>query len=198
MPKMNATRYLKGECQKCGGHIEFPAETIGQEIQCPHCGEQTELTLLTPPQEPLVPRRVLIWTAVAVLILAFGLVGTLVALNRAHHLMASQRPLTQNPPPASIPEQPSMRDDFVVSPIRLERTEGSSLIYAVGTVKNGAERKRLGVRIELEVLDSGGSKVGSTRDYVQLIEPGNEWHFRALINSTNAAAARLGAITEEK
>jgi Zn-dependent protease with chaperone function len=35
--------YFTGACEKCGGHIEFPAEGIGLSISCPHCAQETAL-----------------------------------------------------------------------------------------------------------------------------------------------------------
>src|ERR1041384_7114944 len=62
---MNRTKYLKGECGQCGGHLEFPAEATGLTTDCPHCGKPTELLLARPREEPAVSRRVIVWTASA-------------------------------------------------------------------------------------------------------------------------------------
>jgi DNA-directed RNA polymerase subunit RPC12/RpoP len=39
----NTGGYLKNVCARCGKHIEFPAQGIGQEIACPHCGAMVTL-----------------------------------------------------------------------------------------------------------------------------------------------------------
>src|SRR5438093_8710656 len=80
---MTQTKYLKGACSHCGGRIEFPADSIGLIADCPHCGKATELMLAPPPEIPGLPRRVLLWTIIAVAILGLGLVGAWVALKRA-------------------------------------------------------------------------------------------------------------------
>jgi hypothetical protein len=36
-------RFLTCPCNNCSGHIEFPADGVGQPIACPHCGLQTVL-----------------------------------------------------------------------------------------------------------------------------------------------------------
>lgn len=36
--------FEKCVCATCNGFIEFPAEGVGQTIQCPHCGSQTTLS----------------------------------------------------------------------------------------------------------------------------------------------------------
>ena len=39
---------LKGSCRHCGGHIEFPASSLGDTILCPHCAQSTLLTIQEP------------------------------------------------------------------------------------------------------------------------------------------------------
>src|ERR1044071_3279780 len=99
---MNRTKYLKGECGQCGGHLEFPAEATGLTTDCPHCGKPTELLLARPREEPAVSRRVIVWTASAVLILGLGLVGALVALNRAERYAARRQAQAAPKPSASV------------------------------------------------------------------------------------------------
>ena len=60
-PRLHVERdvksFLKGNCQSCGGHLEFPASAVGDTILCPHCGHST---LLSPrsgaiPVPPAIP-----------------------------------------------------------------------------------------------------------------------------------------------
>jgi hypothetical protein len=34
---------VKGDCEKCSGHLEFEAEQVGFAVVCPHCGKETKL-----------------------------------------------------------------------------------------------------------------------------------------------------------
>ena len=88
---MNRTKRLTGACTQCGGPIEFHAEMIGTLAQCPLCRKQTELLLATPPAEPLVPRKVLIWTVITCVILVLGAVAVVVGLKHFEKLAASQK-----------------------------------------------------------------------------------------------------------
>jgi hypothetical protein len=36
--------FLRGECEHCAGHIEFPSEAANRIIPCPHCNRPTRLT----------------------------------------------------------------------------------------------------------------------------------------------------------
>ena len=205
---MTRTKYLKGECQHCGGHLEFPAEMVGIASPCPHCGQQTDLLLVLPPEEPPVMRRALLWTLGAVLILVVGLGASLVALKRAENYAAKRKAKLEstklqiadtNVPNAEAQAAAQLNQSgFKVSPISLEKTPGSSLVYAVATVKNTTDRQRFGVRIEFELLDDLGNKVGTAKDYQQVMEAGVEWHCKALVVESKAASARLAGIKEDQ
>ena len=86
-----------GECPALRSHMEFPAEHIGLMAPCPHCGQQTELMLATPPEEPLVPRRVIVWTAITVGLLIAGLVFVWLELNRLERQAAEKRQRSADP-----------------------------------------------------------------------------------------------------
>lgn len=89
-------------------------------------------------------------------------------------------------------------DDLKVSNITLQKTPGSALVYAMGTMKNNSDQQRFGVRLELDLLDASGKKIGTTKDYAPVIEPRKDWRFRALIPYPKAASARVAKITEQE
>jgi rRNA maturation protein Nop10 len=203
---MNRTKYLKGECQHCGGHLEFLADHIGMMVSCPHCGQQTELQLPPPPEEPSIPRRALVWTGIAVVVLGLGLVGSLMALKRAQRWAERQKtqaaiatpPEPQvNAPTPSETNSPS-GDELKASTVSLEHAPGTSLVYAVGTIRNGSNRQRFGVKVDLELLDATGQKIGNATDYRQIIEPGGEWQFKALVVDSKAKTAKVKSILEDQ
>ena len=200
---MNRTKYLKGECSHCGGHLEFPAEAIGMPTDCPHCGNQTELMLTRPPEEPSVPRKAIVWAVMALLILGLGLGGAFAALKRAQRMAAARQkeraaataPAVTNLAP---PEDPAAKAGFRISAITLEKTPGTSLVHAVGTITNPLAKLRFGVRVQLDLFDAAGQKVGTANDYQQLIEPNSQWRFHAVVVHSKAVSARLASITEEQ
>jgi len=210
MPKYSKTKYLKGACQHCDGHLEFLAEHIGMMVPCPHCGKETELELLPPPDEPTVPRRALVWSGIAILILVFGLGAALIALKRAQNWAQSQRlptsvPAAVEPPRMEQKQAPTpsgtnspAEQGFDASAVTVEKTRGSSLIYAVGTIKNTSDQQRFGVKVELELLDAGGRKLGGASDYRQVLEPGAQWQFKALVVDAKTVSAKISSIQEDK
>ena len=130
--------------------------------------------------------------------------------RQSRRTVASARPATQpatqeeadastdSPKSNTATAQPKSVDDFKVSKITLQKTPGSSLVYAIGTVRNDSDSQRFGVRIELDLLDAAGRKIGSTKDYVKVIEPRREWRFRALVLAPKTASVKLGQIKEEE
>jgi hypothetical protein len=201
--KMNRTKYLKGECRHCGGHLEFPADHIGTVVPCPHCQQETELLLLPPPEEPTLPRRVLVWTGIAVVILGLGFWGALIALKRAQRWAARQKEQTAVAPAVQIPTTPietnsPAPEELSASELTLEKTPGSSLIYAVGTVTNRSTRERFGVKVEVELLDDAGQKIGVASDYRQVLPAGAPWQFKALVVDSKAKSAKLSWIKEDQ
>jgi hypothetical protein len=193
---MNRTKRLKGVCGECGGSIEFPAELVGTLTPCPRCGKQTELLLATPPEEPSVPRKAILWTVGAIVILALGVIVPVAALKHFEKLAARHRDMAISPASAGATEAAALAG-FEVSAISLEKGPGAfSENYAVGTVVNKCNRQRSGVTVELDLLDAGGQKVGIARNYRPALAPGAKWHFRVPVGDAKAASARLASIKE--
>jgi hypothetical protein len=89
-------------------------------------------------------------------------------------------------------------DDLKVGPITLEKAKGSSLVYAVGVLRNDSSHQRFGVNLELELTDARGNKAGSAKDYRAVLEPRQEWRFRALVLDSKAVSGKVAAIREEE
>jgi hypothetical protein len=95
-------KLLHGECQHCQGLIPFSADQVGTVGTCPLCGQPTELMLAIPTEESAIPRRVIVWSVVGIIVLLLILAMSLVALNRAQHWAERQKgpsASTQSPAP---------------------------------------------------------------------------------------------------
>ena len=207
---MTRTKFLKGECQHCAGPLEFPAEMAGLSTECPHCHQQTDLLLAAPPEEPTVPRGTMVWAIIGVVVLSFGLIAALVALKRAERWAARQKrqselSATNTISPEHRPEigkeiaaATNEQNGFTVSAITLEATPGTSRVYAVGTLRNKEDRKRFGVKVELDLFDASDQKLGVATDYHAVLEPGADWQFKALVLDTKATSAKIASIKEEQ
>jgi hypothetical protein len=93
---------------------------------------------------------------------------------------------------------PKSPDDLKAGLVTLEKAKGTSLVYAVGLLQNDSEHQRFGIKLEIEVIDAVGNKVGTARDYRAVLEPRQAWRFRALVLDKRAAAARLVSIEEDQ
>jgi hypothetical protein len=74
--------------------------------------------------------------------------------------------------------------------------QGSSIIYVTGAISNTTTRQRFGVKVELELLDAAGEKVGVTSDYQKVMEAGASWNYRALVVEKKAVTAKVAAVNE--
>jgi hypothetical protein len=204
---MSRSKYLKGECQHCNGHLEFLADHIGMVVPCPHCGQETELLLVQPREDSAVPRRAIIWTGIAVLILGLGLAGAVMALKRAQRWAETQK--LQATAQAAPDKQPNVdsqleqtnsviQDDLGVSAVSIEKAPGTSLQYAVGTVTNTSNHQRFGLKVRLDLSNGTGQKIGVASDYRPVLEPGAEWQFKALVVDPKTIAAKVASILEDQ
>lgn len=153
-----------------------------------------------------------------VLVLVAIVAGTVIALLAAKSRPTSSKPAevsdtkdkpaatssaTEAKPPdvarvtPSTAPAPKSIADLKTGSIVIEKAKGSSLIYAIGVVRNDSGHQRFGVSIELELTDARGNKVGTAKDYRAVMEPRQEWRFRALVLDSKAVAATVSSIREE-
>src|SRR5579859_3981858 len=151
---MAETKFLKCACEKCGGRIEFPVEAVGTAADCPHCGQRTELVVETEPAPDFAGnwRR---WLLVVVGICCLGLITLEAVLYYARHKVKTISTVPTNSTNAetagnpvstapeatqavveAVPKPPKALSDLKVGEIQLQKTKDSSLVYAVGTLKN--------------------------------------------------------------
>ncbi|MFZ0827014.1 MAG: FxLYD domain-containing protein [Verrucomicrobiia bacterium] len=98
-----------------------------------------------------------------------------------------------NPAPAL-----ETNDLFATGPVTLQKTAGSALVNAVGTIRNNSDRQRFGIKIELDLLDEQDNKIGTAGDYLAILEPHKDWQFRALLTQPGAVKATVAKIEEQK
>ncbi len=191
---------LRGECQHCGGPIEFHAEHVGTIAECPHCGQQTELLLAAPPEEESpVRKKAIVFTVITVLILGGGLIAATIAFKRAKRLQAQRQQATHvEPAKPGPPADPFGGQSFRVSLVTLALGQGSTLVYATGTIVNTSNRPRFGVKVELELSDAVGNKLGNASDYQKVLEAYGDWKFRALVVDKRARSVKVVSIQESQ
>jgi hypothetical protein len=98
-----------------------------------------------------------------------------------------------HPPPADL----QRLSDLAFWDIAIERKPGSTITHAVARVLNESQTTRYGVDVQLEIADGLGRSLGTARDYIERLEPGQDGHIRALVIKRDAATARIIRVTEE-
>ena len=214
--------FFKCPCKECGNNIEFPESSARSTITCPHCGEWTELTA---PKESakttinLGPALMILCPLLLFLVIAGAIhhfqYATPPKTDHSKPLPIAKsepKPVPKpvvaptNPPTqiatqavvqAPIVHRPKSPADLKAGEVTLEKSKGSSLVYAIGEVQNDSEYQRFSVRIELELISLKGAKLGTAADYKAIIEPHQTWHFHALIPDPKTVAAKLHSLTEE-
>jgi len=178
-------------------------------VDCPHCRWKTKLAApeAPPPVEPAKETRSKAgWvTAVAAFLLLTG-GGAFFYWHRqkGQTLRPSQAQLasaTKSPAALKSLDVGSTTfstNDLAVGSITLERATNSTLIYAVGRIKNESERQRFGVRVELDLFNEAGEKIGTASDYLAILEPKREWPFKALVLEKKAVSASFASIKEDQ
>jgi hypothetical protein len=169
--------------------LEFPAELIGTTAQCPRCRKQTELMLPAPPIEPLVPRKVIIWTLATSMLLVLGAIAFVIGVKHFADLAAQQKG-------RDAASKPGAAGGFEISVISVEKEPGASESYAVGTVVNTSSRPRSGVAVQLDILDAAGGKVGVVRAFRPTLAAGAKWSFKVPTGADKAASAKVTSIKE--
>ena len=192
---MSNRDFVKGECRQCAGHLEFPADAIGQTVPCPHCGQTIQLGVAGPPRKSRQLRRWRLIIVVSVCFVAIGLTGLFLVRQRPMHKESSglktasmplsntpalalprsaglQAQLAENSRPAPAASQPAVQvktNEFAILPFKLEQTPGSSLVYVTGTIRNLSDRQRFGVKVQFGLLDANEAPIGLATDYALLL-----------------------------
>jgi len=178
-------------------------------ISCPHCGWKTELAAPKPEaaENDLAGKgrdKIRVIAAVALLLggagaFAYWKIGRNPEVPAAKpELKATGKSTLTNKSAETSQSAFERTNNLRVGSITLEKSRNSSVVYAVGVIKNDSDHQRFGLRIELDLLDTAGLKIGTATDYLAILEPGKDWRFKALVLDAKAVSARLVAIREEE
>ena len=108
---------------------------------------------------------------------------------------------TTNAAAPKTDKKPKSADDLKVGEVGIDQPKGSgsSLRYAVGTLKNDSDHARYGITIEVTLLDKNNQPLPTkASDYLQMLEPRKEWRFRAFVVDSKAVSAKISSVREEE
>lgn len=216
---MSASPYLKCRCQHCRGRIEFPIEGVGTAVACPHCGVETDLTLpIHDGDVEPAERRARAWAIGGVIVLVLLLVAAFVAVHllqniaprvrQTRAISSGQRATMKPAAAATISSATATTGEIIdtagwlrtnglaISSIDLDPQPGTALTYVTGTVVNLLPRQRVGVVVDLQLLDANGNGLGKIRAHRALLEPSARWDLRAAVPNPESKSARITAVRE--
>src|ERR1041385_2701194 len=161
-------------CPKCGGHIEFPREGVGEKILCPHC--ESPIWLSNPLSRS--------WIAF-VIFGVFG-IGTCAAIIHGLHQSepeSTRSPITQNPDETSATTGAT---NVSANPSAATATASTNLSDIVAGFRARAERGEAKAQFNLGVSYDNG--LGVAKDYVEAVK----WYRKAAEQGYRSAQYNLG------
>ena len=186
---MSVEEFQKCACVHCGQHIEFPVEAAGQTVPCPQCQQPTALSVLA----PIRSNRNWRWGVVVALLLAVAGGAVFLLQHSSDGEVAARSSVLPDPPPADL----QRRSQLAFWDFAIERKEDSTITHAVARMLNESDTTRYGIEVQLELLDRDGLPMGTAKDYIERLEPGQDAHVRALVVKRDAVSARVVGITEQ-
>jgi hypothetical protein len=80
---------------------------------------------------------------------------------------------------------------------RFQKKADTGVIYVVGVVTNRSAAQVFNVKVEFDLIDETGSKVGVAQDVKDVIEPHGTWSYSAMVPSKAAVEAQPKPITKD-
>lgn len=90
------------------------------------------------------------------------------------------------------------KDELEVVKYDLQKNEGTSLVYVTGTLRNNTAEQRTSVRVDFKLFDNTGKQIGNASDYIMILEPKQEWPFKALVVEPAVAKVEVDKVTSSK
>jgi hypothetical protein len=98
----------------------------------------------------------------------------------------------------AVPRGPKSIKDLSPGKFVLEKKRGNDLLIGVGDVSNVSEFMHFDIKIDLDVLDKNGAKIGTVSDYCSVLAPHTVWHVIATVEKPGAMSVRFGNLSETK
>lgn len=90
------------------------------------------------------------------------------------------------------------KEDLQVVSFELQKNQGTSLVYVTGKLKNNSDVQHTSVRVDFKLLDNSGKQIGNASDYIMILDPQQEWEFKALVVEPEVAKAEVEKVTSGK
>ncbi|MDB6111178.1 MAG: hypothetical protein JWR69_2928 [Pedosphaera sp.] len=223
---MEKTIYLKCKCGSCGEIIGYLSTAVGQTVECPQCKEKSQLpdpsaptpVELSEPEPKPLPKCAACGAVLDAedpacgacakhrrrLTLVFGVAAALILLGLGSLvLVLLNRPAKKAPATTMLIAQPQTRppksiNDLKVGRFALQPKRGDTAAIATGDVQNVSGNVHLRVKVDLDLLDAKGVKIGSVSDLITVFNPRANWRFLAAVSNPKATSVRFASIKEDQ
>jgi DNA-directed RNA polymerase subunit RPC12/RpoP len=170
-------------CPICG------APPNPKDHTCPACETRHQKKLTT-----------LVWASVSAVGLFVIVSILLVVCNWFHPLSGSVADNATNSTNRVLAHPtvhpPKSLEDLKVGSFVLEKPGSDNLRIAVGDIENVSENLHLRVKVDLDVLDAQGAKIGALTHTITELRAHFIWHVLVSTTNTNAASVRFAGISE--
>ncbi len=142
-------------------------------------------------------RRALM-VATACLVVLIGVIWLEVSHLRVETVPVAARTVAHVAAPLPQPEvkMPKPVKDLKAGKFYLEQARGSDLVMAVGDIMNVSDNVYYRLRVDLDLLDANGTKIGTVNDYSTELAPNQTWHCLVRVNNPKAVSVRFVGIKE--
>jgi hypothetical protein len=170
-------------CPKCGAEMKFFDSTC---VNCDRIHKQNLRRILSFVAALLVILPVVAWLWVRH---SRQAAADTEAQPEKHGTMLIEQPQVK---------QPKSINDLQPGKFSLEQKRDSDLLMAVGDINNVSENVHHGLKVDVDLLDATGAKIGTITDYSAELGPHQAWHFVARVTDPKVKGVKFASIKEDQ
>jgi hypothetical protein len=99
--------------------------------------------------------------------------------------------------PQPTAKTPASLADLKAGRFELKRTSGKDELFAAGDVENVSGNFHRRIKVNLDLLDERGAKIGAVSDIITELPAHKTWHVIARVSDRNAVSVRFSGMSEE-
>jgi hypothetical protein len=196
---MSEQTFYKCACPACGGHIEFPAEYVGDKVPCPHC--LAEVVLVQSLERKGRPLLRITAASLAILVLATAAFWVFTARRKPVVTpidSTDSHPVLPSPPTPSTNELALSHPDLSVVRYELKKAKEGGLQFVVGSISNRSAAQYFSLKVEFDLFKADGQSAGTASDLLSDLAPHAAWNFRATVLEKGVTRVKLVKVSGEK
>jgi hypothetical protein len=132
---------------------------------------------------------------------AIIVVGAVILLPRLRHRQPEPSPVAAAEVPATLPQpavkRPKTLSDLKIGAFSLQTQRDTDVRIVSGDIQNESENLHRDIKIELDLHDAQGLKIGSVDAFIKELGPHAIWHVLAKTSEPRAATVRVVGLREQ-